>query len=1032
MRFPVNSRVRLGYGRILLIAMLSSACLGLASTAARAAFGVASWEAGTCKESSCNIEGKDPAAEFYTQAAGHPNFGITNFAFNYREVGLTKAKEPEGEVRDVRVDLPPGLAVNPEAVEPCPQVVIEKFECPPQSKVGEDEAVGTAELTLGVKSTVTESFPVYDVERTPGEPARFGVEVTSSTLTTAEALTGHKLTSVIYLDGGISWHSEASTSENSGVASGDYHEFFRIQNIARQPEIVKSKLIFWGVPHEHNPAAPDNAFITMPSSLDACTRPQTTWLHVDSYEDPGNFIADPTETRLENGTPLTATGCSALEFDPTLALSAVSSQSDQPDGATVDLHVPQSTTEPARPNSPDVRSAEVTLPEGMTLNPSAAHGLEACTDAQIGLGTDDPIGCPAGSQIGAVTVDAPGIPNGALAGGVYVGTQESEDPESGREYRVFLAAQAPTYGVGVRLEGNVKADRTTGRLTAAFAEDPQVPFEDFIVQFDGGPRAPLANPLSCGAATPSGSIAPYSGQPPKAALATGFDVGSGTSAPCPSPLPFTLTQSTHDQSATAGALTAFTFDLARSDGQQYLSQVRTVLPPGLLGAIPSVALCGEAQANGGGCPAASEIGQATASAGAGPEPYGFGGRVYLTGPYEGAPYGLSIVVPAVAGPFNLGNVITRAGIGVETYTGRVVVTSSLPTIAGGVPLRLKTLSVAVDRPNFLFNPTNCVTLATDSTLTSTFGARQGLSTPFQVADCAKLAFKPSFNAYTGAKTSKLNGASIEVKIAQGAHQANIREVQLQLPKRLPSRLSTLQKACPAATFEVASPPGACADTSRVGSATVATPVLAGKLTGPAYLVSHGGQAFPDLDLILRGDGVEVVLVGHTHISSSGITTSTFQALPDVPIASVVVNLPVGPRSVLSANGKLCDAKLKAPTTILAQSGAKITQNTTITVRDCPFAIVGHRTSGLRAIVKVRVPAPGRLSAGGRDLRLVKRRVSRTGTVTLRVRLTRAGVRRLHSRKRLRLRLRVAFLPRPGHHAKTAVAATASTTVRFRA
>jgi hypothetical protein len=439
-----------------------------------------------------------------------------------------------------------------------------------------------------------------------------------------------------------------------------------------------------------------------------------------------------------------------------------------------------------------------------------------------------------------------------------------------------------------------------------------------------------------------------------------------------------------------------------------------VLPPGLLGAIPSVPLCGELQAGAGTCAASSEIGHATVTAGAGPEPYPFTGRVYLTGPYGGAPYGLSVVTPAVAGPFNLGNVVTRAGIGVEMYSGRVFATSALPTIEGGVPLRLKTLSVAIDRPNFLLNPTNCTALSTDSTLHSTLGALQSLSTPLQVGECVKLPFNPSFSAYTGAKTSKLNGASFEVQITQGAHEANIREVQLQLPQQLPSRLFTLQKACPAATFEVATPPGACPDTSRVGTVTVSTPVLPDKLTGPAYLVSHGGQAFPDLDLILRGDGVEVVLVGHTHISSSGITTSTFEALPDVPVSSVVVNLPAGPLSVLSANGDLCKSKLLAPTTILAQSGAKITRNTTIVVRNCPFAIVRHRVRGTKVKVTVRVPGAGHVTLGGRYLQSRMRRIGSAGTVTITVPLTRTGAGLLHSRHRLRVKLHAVFAPRSGH------------------
>lgn len=913
-------------------ALLACTALGAAAPAAQATFGVSRWEAGTCKESTCTDAGSH--ALFYTQAAGHPDFGITDFAFNYREVGPLD-KQPEGKVKDVRVDLPAGLAVNPEATEQCSEHQLDEFKCPAGSQVGEDEATGTATVLelLGVGATVTEHFPVYNMVRQPGQPARFGVEINSPTLA-ALALLGHDLRGHIYLEAGLSWHQEPETSESSGVASGDYHEFFKIENLPEQPEIIESKLVFWGVPSEHTGIGTPTAFLTMPSSAAVCAAQQTTYLHVDSYEDPGHFLA------YANATPVTATGCEELQFNPSLSLDPQTSESDRPDGASVEVHIPQFAAEPTRPDSPDLQDAEVTLPEGMTLNPSAAHGLEGCTDTQIGLGTDDGIECPAGSNIGSVAVDAPGIPNGSLVGSIYLGSPEpGQGPESGREFRIFLAAEAPQYGVGVRLEGHVRANAQTGQLTATFTGAPQVPFEDLILTFRGGPRAPLANPLGCGPAEPSAALTPYTGQP--AAVQThGFVVdGEGPGGECPTPLPFSPTQTTPPQSPpTAGAYSPFTLDLARGEGQQYLARVQTTLPPGLLGAIPAVVLCPEPQADAGTCPSSSEIGTTEVLAGAGGEPYAFAGHVYLTGPYGGAPYGLSIVVPAIAGVgglFNFGDVVTRAGIDVGLYNGRLTVTSSLPTVVEGVPLRLRSISVAVSRPSFLLNPTTCAPLATESLLTSTFGAMQSLSTPFQVGACGKLAFTPKLTASTDAKTSRAHGASLEVKLAQGSHQADIRQVLTTLPKRLPTRQSTLRKACPAATFEAGGPPGGCTVQAQVGDATATTPVLAGELTGPVYLVSHGGAAFPDLDVILRGDGVTVVLVGHTHISSAGVTTASFESLPDVPVSSFSLSLPVGPHSALSANGNLCRAALTMPTTIVAQDGARVTQTTRIAVKRCP-------------------------------------------------------------------------------------------------
>jgi hypothetical protein len=406
------------------------------------------------------------------------------------------------------------------------------------------------------------------------------------------------------------------------------------------------------------------------------------------------------------------------------------------------------------------------------------------------------------------------------------------------------------------------------------------------------------------------------------------------------------------------------------------------------------------------------------AAGAGSQPYIFTGHAYLTGPYNGAPYGLSIVVPAVAGPYDLGEVITRAALSVGVYSGRVTVTATLPSIVGGVPLRLQRVSFAINRPKFLFNPTSCAMLSTESALTSLGGAGQSLPSPFQVGHCDALTFKPKVSATSGAKTSKLGGASLEVKVTQGAHQADIRELQVQLPKQLVARFSTIQKSCPAATFETGPPPGGCTESSVVGHAVVTTPVLPGQLTGKAYFVSHAAESFPDLELVLHDGGVTVVLVGHTHIAKSSITTSTFESLPDVPISSVVVSLPVGPTSALSSNGALCHANLLAPTTIIAQSGAKITQNTKIAVSGCPIEVISHKRRGKRLILTIWAPEAGRVTVTGHGLKRTSVRAKKAGELKLSVPLGARGLAALsgHGKK---LKLRVGFAPRSGHNASAA-------------
>jgi hypothetical protein len=894
------------------VAVLASAAVAISAPVAQAAFGVEEhgFEAGTCMTSSCTYASiEDNRGEAYTQAAGHPPVGITGFEFNHQQGPL--GEEPEGAVRNIRVDLPPGLAGNPEALPKCSTSAFQKDECDP------DTQVGTTEMTAfdGVND-LTISGTVYNLEQPPGLALDFGIDVAVEPLVNVH----------IYLEGHVSWNS-------------DYHEYFEIHNVPKEGEILgakvplavlKSKLIF-------NGRAGTGDFLTLPSE---CSTTTTSYLEVESWE--GQI------SRTQTHTPVGVEGCGKVPFEPIAEVKPETDRSDEPDGATTEIRVPQNAG-PEEIDTADIRDARVTLPEGLTLDPSAARGLQACTAAEIGIGSTGPVDCPPASKIGTVAIETD-LPPGSLAGNVYLGSPGG-GPITGPPYTIYLDAES-VYGVSVRLRGSIEPNPGTGRLEATFAENPQLPFSDLILRLNGGAQAPLANPLACGSTPVEALFTPYTGTP--ATLGSTPFLTAG----CPSPLPFSLTQNTLHSSPDAGAYTSYTFDLSREDGQQYLAQVTTVLPAGLLGAIPSVPLCGEPQAGDGTCSAASQIGTATVSTGAGPEPLAFSGPVFLTGPYDGAPYGLSIPVAATAGPFDLGGgpcdcVLTRAALALDPYTGRVIATSALPTIVKGVPLRLRDLGIAIDRPNFLFDPTNCGALATESTLTSTFGATQTPSSPFAVTDCNALAFTPTFTVSTHAHTSRVNGAGLQVNLTQGAHQANIHSVFVQLPPRLTPRLTTLRQACPEATF--AADPVSCPAGSKVGSATVATPALPGKLTGLAYLVSHGGAAFPDLDLVLEDGGVRVILVGHTDIAK-GITTSTFASIPDAPVSTFTLDLPMSPNSVLTADGNLCKRTLLMPTTITAQDGAQIKRSTRIAVSGCSSkARHRHRRARTRAHRTVRHP-----------------------------------------------------------------------------
>ena len=1002
--------------------LASIALFALAAASAYGAWGPpAKWEAGTCTGNQVEVkscEYTSPESAFYTQAAGHPPWGLTGFEVAH--TGTEGSRRPDETLKRIRVDVPPGLAADPQTLPTCTRTEFDAGTCNPLTKAGFVEL--EAFVGSPVNSILTLEGNVYNLAPEPehGESGRpllpllFGVEVKG----VPPLVENTKL----LLEGHVSYAKEAAL-EARGIASGDFHEWFEIDNIP--PEVgvkvgpleikaplqtLKSKLFFNGHAGKGN-------FLTLPSECGPNTK-STSYLEL---EDQSHETASaPTVP------PVGVDGCKAVPFSGlNTEVKPQASGYDQPDGAVTSVIVPQNEGA-GEINTANVASGHALFPEGLTLNPSAAHGLEACAPALVHFETKIAAACPAGSRVGSVNIETD-LPAGSLNGGVYLAAPKGT-PITGPPYTVYVVAES-VYDVKVKVEATVSPDPNTGRLKVDVVNSathpfnlPQLPFSSATLTLNEGTRAPLANPLSCSASKTESDFIAYSGEgilkqftPSFAFSATG----------CLSPVPFVLSQSTQNSSPNAGAYTSYTFNLARADGQQYLSAVKTVLPAGLVGAIPSVTLCGEPQAAAGSCGAASQIGVATVAVGAGGEPYGFSGPVFMTGPYNGAPFGLSIPVEAAAGPFDLGRVVTRVAIGVDVHSGRVIATSSLPVIVGGVPLRLKNVSVVVNRKNFLFNPTNCGVLATETALTSTFGASQSLASPFQVGNCSALAFKPSFKAGTSAKTSKLNGASLRVTVGQGAHEANMRSVFAQLPKQLPSRLTTLQKACPEATF-AANPVNCRPLGSEVGTASAVTPVLPGKLTGPAFLVSHGGQAFPDLDLVLEGDGVKVILTGNTNIKN-GITSSNFAAIPDVPVSSFELNLPTGPHSALTAIGNLCLKPLLMPTTITAQNGAVIKQNTRISVSGCGVRILSRRVRGHKLILKVRTLGGGLITVKGKGLRGASRRVKRSATVTFKLPLTRGGLRSLHRHHRLKVGVRVGFRPSQ----KGALRSAASTSVTFR-
>jgi hypothetical protein len=1026
--------------RVSLVALIVSASVAfVAAPAAQAAFGIKEVFAANCKVSTCGEFpefGGTPLknSELFTQAAGHPVAGITAFKVNTE--GTFPNEAPAGVatggiVTHVRTDVGVGVSTNPEAVAKCSfeefdnTEVAPGFFLEPQCKAASEIGVNKVVVWAGPEPSpkggdVPVVGKVYNLEQPAGLASDFGVALKLPLGLTEVLFKGTPLEKVqLYahslIEGSVEWGAQAQ-----GTGKADYHDYYEI-NVSPALPLISSRLILNG----EAGTTGKGGFITNPSH---CTGigPQTTTTVSLTPEVGG------TEQGEYTG-PLGTEGCEGESgllippFKPAFNLAPETTQQDQPDGITTDLQLPHDPS-PKGIDTSQLNTAEITLPEGMTLNPSAARGLGACTPAQARIHSATfGVDCPGASKIGTVALNVPTLPEGSLQGNIYLGGPAS-GPITGPPYTIYVNAESTRYGVDVRLQGSVVPDEATGRLTAKFSENPEQPFSNIQLKFNGGALAPIANPLTCGPATTATSLVPYIGSFAKEGPSSTFAVDSnGTGGTCSSPIPFALSQETKNQPpGEAGAKTSYTLNLKRGDGQQYLSQVKTVLPAGLVGLIPSVPLCPEPQASKGECSPVSQIGVVGVEAGSGPSPYPFAGQVYLTGPYNGAPFGLTIETSAVAGPFDLGSgpcncVLSRGTLNVDPYTARVTVTSTLPTIVKGVPLRLKNVAVNINRQGFLVNPTNCGVLATETTLTSTFGAEQKLSSPFQVSNCNKLPFKPKFGSATSAKTSKANGASLETTINMPAGSANIKSVLVQLPKQLPSRLTTLQKACPEKTF--ANNYNECPPGSFVGGARANTPTLPGKLSGPAILVSHGGQAFPDLDLVMSANGVRVILVGNTNIKN-GITTTNFAAPPDVPVSSITVNLPVGAHSALTANGNLCANKLVMPTTMIGQNGTTFKQSTTIKVNNCPVRIAGQKVIGNTAYLSVQTYSAGRISGKGSDLATVFRNLNGAQkSASLKVSLSNAG---RHRGRPFSTRVRVGFVPKK----KGAPSSVAYTTVRF--
>jgi hypothetical protein len=877
-----------------------------------------------------SVSDTDGAA--YTKAGGHPAAAAVTFSLR-RAVDGIQVEPDGGDLRNARVSLPPGLIGNPVAVPSCSKTLT----IPSNAQAGASNLdvskfcsastiVGTADITVvnpdGPGRMVA---PVFNLEPPPGMPAQFG----------------------------FSFFGQLAILDTVVRSDGDYGIDVVGRDLNQAKPIVASSVSLWGVPADHShdnrrclaltpqgifaipegaplpecdPAEIGNrpwlapqavassplAFLTNPT---VCTAPGVgleTRLHVDPWDprsapDDASFISHlPPGFPLpfqDWGAPQGPTECDRLPFDPSLQVRIDTTKADAPSGLAVDLSFPQQgLSNPTGRATAHLKRAQVTLPEGMTISPSAADGLVGCSDARANVGTLLGADCPEASKIGTVEASTP-LLDEKLTGGVYVGTQESDDPQSGKMFRMFLALNSEERGIRVKLPGEVRVDPSTGTVEATFDNNPQVPVSTISLRLKGGPRAPLATPFDCGDKTVTAVLESWSG-------ATAFR-NSTFHVQCPGVQALAPSFRAGTTSNLAGKHTRFALRVERPDGQKVINGLSLAMPTGLLATLKGVPRCPGAAANAGACPETSRVGTATVGAGPGSNPFFLQGGVYLTDAYKNGPFGLAVAVRAKAGPFDLGTVVVRQQLLVDPIDAHVTVVSDpLPTILKGVPIRLRSLNVDVDRDDFVLNPTSCAKKAIGAAFSAPDGSVFNAVASFGAANCAALPLKPKLKLALTGKGQTTDGRHPGVKavLTQRAGDANLKEVSVKLPISLALDPGNAQTLCEFSDGTKTNP--TCPRGSIVGHATARTPVLNKRLRGPVYFVKNvrtdrkSGRlirTLPMLVIALRGEGVALNLKGTSKVSGSRLV-NTFGSIPDAPVSRFDLTIDGGRHGILVVSG----------------------------------------------------------------------------------------------------------------------------------
>jgi hypothetical protein len=899
----------------------------------------AGFQAGTCTEdpTATPCSSKTPEL-FFKQAAGHPGAAFTQINMKKDEGG-----NPVGNARTFLVELPAGLSVNPEATPQCELEVKEgkevfPGECPKDSQVGES-VLG---IDFGGGLVLPLTVPVYNIKPRTGEPARFGFNLSGL----AE----------VFLNAGVAWQS-------------DYHEYFTIHvpKIEGIP-LAYSRLTFDGTAGQEGAGG---AFLTNPSAcentdVEPFHRSFATTLHADSYEEeapddeysqlvptfpPASFLAGSQEVIGYLPKGARPEGCASVPFEPVVSTDAATTSTDSPAPATIEATVP---FEPhADIYQSTVKTAKLTLPQGMGLNPAAAPGLGTCDESQFPIHSRDAISCPADSKLGTVEIETPVLPEGSLEGSVYLAKPEGSDPESGKLYRLFLDGSSEERGMSVRLIAGISANKTTGQLTATIENAPQLPFESFRIKLDGKSVSPLTSPSTCGPNVTTHEFGAYSGSPDKGATAPGFSLSDspagGHCAKTGAERPFSPTFAPGPSSSAAKASASYTLTVERRDGEQELKGIDVTLPAGETANLTGVSYCpesaiaaaaastGKAQMASPSCPASSLIGTATIAAGSGGFPLQLSGNAYLSGPYKGAPLSMAIVTPAVAGPFDLGDVVVRAAVFVEPETGQIhVVSDSIPDVVGGAKVDLRSISVDLSRSSFIQNGTSCKVARANGSLAGGgndpanvggFTSRV-VSAVAQLEGCKALEFKPRLKLSLTGQTKRTGHPHLKAVLkARSNKDADVGSLSVALPHTLFLDQASLGTVCTRVQFAAAQ----CPTKSIYGHARAWSPLLEAPLEGPVYLRSSSNK-LPDLVAHLQGQ-VTIDLDGRIDSHKGGIRTS-FESVPDLPVSKFELNLPGGKGGLLVASKDLCAAPVKAEVKAVAHNSRVANLNQVVKPAGC--------------------------------------------------------------------------------------------------